>query len=212
MLSSAWRTLLPWLIAALSLTLNGCALLSKKPQAETSAESSALHEQHMTLLNNIEQFSLKGRLGVMTKPKGFSGRVTWQHTPENDHIDVFSPLGGKVAYITKTPEAVVLTNNKGEEVSAQDAETLTEKTLGFQLPLSGLRHWALGKPSDTGLVSVVTWDHDGRILEMQQNGWLITYKGYDMHEGYALPRKVTLRTDTLIIKLIIEKWSDIETR
>lgn len=212
MLTSARRTPLLWFVLTLSITLNGCALFNQKPQADTSIESSILHDHHMVLVNNIQQFSIKGRLGVMTNPKGFSGRVAWQHTSDNDHIDIYSPLGGKVAYITKTPQEVVLTNNKGEQVSAADAETLTEKTLGFRLPLSGLSHWALGKPSDTGLVNYVTWDENGRINKMQQNGWDITYKDYRMQEGYFLPQKVTLRTDTLIIKLIAEKWSDIKTR
>ncbi|MFT7227674.1 MAG: outer membrane lipoprotein LolB [Methylophilaceae bacterium] len=212
MLTSASRTPLLWFIIMLSFTLNGCALFKQKPQADTSIDSSILHDRHMVLVNNIKQFSIKGRLGVMTNPKGFSGRVSWQHTTENDHIDIFSPLGGKVAYITKTPQDVALTNNKGEQVSAEDAETLTEKTLGFRLPLSGLSHWALGKPSNTGLVNYVTWDQNGRINRIQQNGWDITYKDYSMQEGYFLPKKVTLRTDTLIIKLIAEKWSDIKTR
>ena len=208
----ASRTPLLWLALTLSFTLNGCALFNQKPQADTSIESSILHGRHMVLVNNIQQFSIKGRLGAMTNPKGFSGRVAWQHTSENDHIDIFSPLGGKVAYITKTSQDVALTNNKGEQVSAEDAETLTEKTLGFRLPLSGLSHWVLGKPSNTGLVNYVTWDQNGRINRMQQNGWDITYKDYSMQEGYFLPKKVTLRTDTLIIKLITEKWSDIKTR
>jgi len=173
---------------------------------------SILHDHHMVLINNIQAFSLKGRLGVMTKPKGFSGRVTWQHTPEHDDIDVFSPLGGKVANILRTPAQVLLTNSKNEQISAPNAEALTEKTLGFRLPLSGLSHWTLGKPSDTGLVNYVTWDEYGRINAMQQNGWDIKYQDYQMQEGYFLPRKITLRTDTLIIKVIAEKWSNIQTR
>lgn len=211
-LASVSRVSFLWLIVAFSFTLNGCALLKSKEEAQTSLASSILHDHHMVLVNHIHQFSIKGRLGVMTSPKGFSGRLAWQHTAKNDHIDVFSPLGGKVAYITKAPEIVTLTNNKGEEVSAQDAETLTKKTLGFSLPLSGLSHWVLGKPSDAGLVNYVTWDNDGRIIKMKQNGWDITYKDYSMQEGYFLPRKVTLRTDTLIIKLIAEEWSSIETQ
>ncbi len=211
-LTSAIRPSFLWVALALPFTLNGCALLNQKPQANTTVRPSISHDHHMALVNNIKQFSIKGRLGVMTNPKGFSGRFSWQHTSENDHIDIFSPLGGKVADITKTRLEVVLTNNKGEQVLASDAETLTEKTLGFRLPLSGLSYWALGKPSNTGLVDYITWDHDGRINQMQQNGWDITYKDYSMQEGYFLPRKVTLRTDTLIIKLIIEKWSDVATQ
>lgn len=208
MFTSTSRILLVCLVA---FYLSACALV-KPQESASSLESSLLHEHHMVLMMNIQQFSLSGRLGVMTNPKGFSGRVVWQHLPDNDKIDVFSPLGGKVANIVRTDEEVVLTNSKDEHISAPDTETLTEKTLGFKLPLSGLRYWALGRPSDTGLVEYVTWDENGRINALQQNGWDIEYQDYELNEGYYLPRKITLRTDTLVIKLIVEKWSDIQTR
>jgi outer membrane lipoprotein LolB len=192
--------------------LSGCALVQTQEQTASIEEAAILHEHHMVLITNIEQFSLTARLGVMTNPKGFSGRVAWQHNPEEDNIDIFSPLGGKVANIIKTNDELVLTNNKNEHISAPDAETLTEETLGFRLPLSGLSYWALGRQSNTGLVEYISWDKDGRIDALQQNGWDIQYQDYEMHEDYFLPKKIVLRTDTLIIKLIVEKWSDIQTR
>lgn len=198
----------------LAFYLSGCSFLKtqEQPASDTSIEASVLHDHHMVLVNNIEQFALTGRLGVMTNPKGFSGRVAWQHTLENDNIDVFSPLGGKVANIIKTDEEVVLTNSKNEHIAAPDTETLTEETLGFRLPLSGLSYWALGRPSDTGLVEYVTWDENGRINQLKQNDWDIQYQDYEANEGYFLPKKITLRTDELIIKLIVEQWSDLQTR
>ncbi len=198
----------------LAFYLSGCSLLKVKeePINDTTVEASILHDHHMVLIDNIEQFALTGRLGVMTNPKGFSGRVTWQHMPEKDNIDVFSPLGGKVANIIKTNEEVVLTNSKNEHIAAPDTETLTEETLGFRLPLNGLSYWALGRPSNTGLVEYITWDESGRVNTLKQNGWDIQYQDYEVNEGYFLPKKIVLRTDELIIKLIVEKWSDIQTR
>jgi outer membrane lipoprotein LolB len=203
-----------FILCSLALYLSGCALLKpqEQPASSSTPEASILHDHHMALVTNIEQFSLTGRLGVMTNPKGFSGRVAWQHASSNDNIDVFSPLGGKVANIVKTDEEVALTNSKDEHITAPDAETLTEKTLGFRLPLSGLSYWALGRPSDTGLVEYITWDENGRINALKQNGWDIQYQDYESNEGYFLPRKISLRTDDLIIKLIVEKWSNIQTR
>lgn len=194
--------------------LSGCSILQtqEQPANNRTVEASVLHHHHMVLIDNIAQFSLTGRLGVMTNPKGFSGRVSWQHTDDKDNIDVFSPLGGKVANIIKTNEEVVLTNSKDEHISSPDAETLTEERLGFRLPLSGLSYWALGRPSDTGTVDYASWDENGRINKLKQNGWDIQYQDYEANEGYFLPKKIVLRTDELIIKLIIEKWSDLQSR
>lgn len=197
-----------WLVVALY--LSGCATTSTKTNQPTpTLKPSVLHQLHMDQVAGIAQFSLKGRLGIVTKPKSFSARLAWQHMPSKDNIDVYSPIGGKVANIVKTPERVILTDNGNKTTEAQDVETLTEKTLGFQLPLSGLAHWALGRPSDTGIVNAVTWDEYGRINYMQQNGWDIEYKTYTENAGYFLPKKIMLKNEKMTLKLIIEKWSNL---
>ncbi len=209
MLLSRRRTLVLCL-SIVALYLSGCTTTATKPSSPTSHISpSKLHQQHIKQVSNIEHFLMKGRLAIITKPKNHSARLHWQHTPEKDNIDVYSPIGGKVANITKTPTSVKLTDNSQKTLEAQDAETLTQETLGFRLPLSGLSYWLLGKPSNTGLVNLVQWDQYGRIETMQQNGWDIHYKDYAEHAGYFLPRKVTLKNDKMTIKLISDKWADL---
>ncbi len=197
-------------LLSLTLYLSGCAITTKKPSSAVSTEKpSVLHQKHMDNIANIQQFSVKSRLGIIANPKNHSARLSWQHTPQEDHIDVYSPIGGKVAKIVKTPEQVTLTDNGQKTIEAHDAESLTEKTLGFRLPLSGLSHWVLGKPSNTGLVNAVHWDKNGRIKTMQQNGWDIQYQGYAEHSGYFLPRKVTLKNERMTLKLVTDKWTDL---
>jgi len=199
----------------LALSFTGCAAFKTQntPSTTTTAsEAAILHAHHMVLVSNIEQFSITGRLGVTTHPKGFSGRVAWQHKADGDNIDIFSPIGGKVADIIKTDDQILLTNSKNETITAPDAETLTAQSLGFKLPLSGLSYWALGQPSTIGLAAYITWDDEGRIQHLKQDGWDITYRDYVFNDGYFLPKKITLRSDELIIKLIVEQWSDLQSR
>jgi outer membrane lipoprotein LolB len=211
MASFSSNTLALYLFA---LFLTGCAAFKTQDGDNvTIAKADILHDQHMALVNSIAHFSLTGRLGVTTDAKGFSGRVAWQHKSDGDNIDIFSPIGGKVANISKTDVEIMLTNSKNEAITAPDAETLTEQSLGFKLPLSGLSYWALGRPNKTGLVDYMTWDDEGRIQHLQQDRWDIHYQDYqEFSHGYFLPRKITLRSNELLLKLIIEKWSDIESR
>jgi outer membrane lipoprotein LolB len=197
-----------WLIAALY--LSGCATPITQTKPANTVKPSVLHMQHMEHIAQIQQFALKGRLGVLTKPKSFSASLVWQHIPEKDNVDVYSPLGGKVANITKTPEQVTLTDNKEELITEKDVETLTENTLGFRLPLAGLSYWALGKPSNEGIVNVMTWDENGRVKTLQQNGWIIEYNDYSINEEYTLPNKMVLKNDQITIKLIVDKWLELK--
>lgn len=164
----------------------------------------------MAKIEHIQDFSLKGRIGVITKQKNHSARLAWQHVPENDNIDIYSPLGGKVANIVKTPEQVMLTDNKQKTLHAKDTETLTEDTLGFRLPLAGLSYWSLGKPSNMSIANKIIWDENGRITALEQDGWLITFNKYTANESYTLPNKVTLKNSQITIKFIIDKWVEIK--
>ena len=154
----------------------------------------------------VKNYSLKGRLGVVTQKQGFSGGIEWQHQPASDNIDVYSPIGGKLANISKTASGVVMTDQKGNSISAQDAESLTENTLGFRLPLNGLSDWSIGKPTDRK-IEASTWDTQGRLLTLKQDGWDISYENYTENNGIFLPNKILLKSEKVNLKLIVESWS-----
>lgn len=183
------------------LIVSGCATLPP-PQPSTT---SSINQKHLATLANIKAFSLKGRLGVVSNPRGFSGGIDWQHQTADDNIDVYSPVGGKVANIVKKPSGVTLTTQDGHSVSAKDAETLTEATLGWRLPLSGLSDWALGKPT-TSKIDASTWDEQGRLTTLKQDGWDIEYQNYAESSGYFLPSKIVLKSEKVNLKLLVENW------
>ncbi len=196
-----------YFLTLICLFLSACAILTKPPVVQPAAQV-GIHQQHLAKLGNIKNFSLRGRLGVVTQKKGFSGSIHWQHRVAEDNIDVFSPLGGKVAHIIKTPQNVTLTTQEGRDISAEDAESLTESALGFRLPLTGLSDWALGKPS-AGKIDARTWDAQGRLLTLKQDGWDIEYENYADRYGVFLPNKVVLKSEQLNLKLLIENWLSI---
>lgn len=183
------------------LLVGGCAL---QPPVRPAADV-AVHTAHLKQLANIQTFQLKGRLAVNTNGKGYSGSMSWQHQTNADTIDVFTPLGSKIAHIEKTDAQVTLTNAKGERVSAQDAESLTEKTLGWRLPLKGLSDWALGRPTQAPITQQ-QWDASGKLTLLEQQGWKIEYLEYQDQLKVPLPQKITLRRENILLKLVVEQW------
>jgi outer membrane lipoprotein LolB len=187
--------------------LAGCASLTK-PEVGPNSASQALNQAHLKNIAGIDQFSIKGRIGVQAEGKGFSGGLTWQHKQANDDITLFSPLGGQVASIKKTAESVTLIDAKGHSISANDSEALTQKALGWQLPLAGLADWSLGRPS-SGPIQASTWDEQGLLSTLIQDGWEIQYQNYADQNGQLLPSKIVLRNDKANLKLLIENWTNI---
>lgn len=187
------------------LLVNACATLPKTASEQPNT-TAATHELHLAKLGVIKDFSLKGRLGVVTQKQGFSGGIDWQHSLTEDNIDVYSPVGGKVANIHKNLKDVTLTQQDGQSIRAQTAESLTETTLGFRLPLAGLSEWVLGKPTASN-IEASSWDESGRLLTLKQDGWDIRYENYADVDGQFLPKKITLKSTPLNLKLVIDTWA-----
>ena len=187
--------------------LAACTTLPK-PLASPNTTSQALHQAHLQDIAQISQFTIKGRIGVQAGGKGFSGGLTWQHDKINDDIALFSPLGGQVARIKKNAEIVTLEDAKGNSITAADAETLTQNTLGWQLPLAGLADWSLGRPSDSA-IQASTFDEHGHLSTLKQDGWDIQYQNYAEQNGHFLPSKIVLRNDKVNLKLLVENWAEI---
>jgi outer membrane lipoprotein LolB len=188
----------------LCLLLQACAGTPLQ-QAATSAASEVLYRQHLQDMAAIQTFSLQGRIGVQTNGKGFSGSLHWQHTAASDDIEMFSPLGGQVASIQKTANLVTLIEASGKRVSAANAETLTAEVLGWRLPLTGLADWSLGRPTRNEIVHS-TWDERGLLRTLKQDGWDIEYQAYSAYNGQFLPGKISLKSEKLNLKLLVEKW------
>jgi len=192
------------LMLGLVALLQACA--SAPPSKPIKNEvSQDLYLQHLKNLAVIDQFTLKGRIGVQSNGEGFSGSLNWQHDNLNDDISLYSPFGGQVASIKKTSGKVTLEDAKGNIVSAPDAETLTQITLGWKLPLAGLADWSLGRPVKGDVQSII-WNEFGYLTSLKQDEWHIEYQDYSNNNGLFLPNKILLKSKQVNLKLLVEQW------
>lgn len=200
-------------IVAILILLTSCTGVATKPNLPPI--NTVAHQLHLSSINSIKSFALKGRLGVVTQQKGFSGGIHWQHVDligqisSTDNIEVFSPLGAKVAHIVKDLNGVTLTSQDGKTKNAPDAESLTFSALGFKLPLTGLSDWALGRPAPSKIDDLTT-DNEGKILSIKQDGWDITFENYSQVDAVFLPNKVLLKSEKVNLKLIISNWNNVK--
>lgn len=194
------------IVLAYICTLSACVGTPSIKSSDTSISASH-YQAHQATIAPIQQFSLRGRVGVQANGKGFSGSITWQHSAVDDNVALFSPLGSQVANISKTTTQVTLTDNKGNSISEADPETLTEKVLGWKLPLTGLADWSLGRPA-SGHVQAISWDEQGHLVQLKQDGWEVEYQSYAKQGNYVLPIKLVLKNDKVHLKLLIEQWQE----
>jgi outer membrane lipoprotein LolB len=194
--------LLHFLPALLGLIVAACSTL---PQSPAVTLPPAQYQAHLQQISKIRYFAIHGRIAVLTEAKGFSGGLRWHHHSEGDDVDFYSPLGSQLGKLTRDASGVTLTTSNQKTLHANDAEALTQKALGWSLPMDGLTDWMLGRPAQ-GKSEVLAWDNDGNITHMKQQGWDIQYSGYTDFDGIALPEKITLKSQKLDLKLVVETW------
>jgi outer membrane lipoprotein LolB len=146
-------------------------------------------------------FDLAGRIAARYSNEAFTGNINWRHAGGGDELIINTPLGQGVARIVREGEAVQLTTAEGKQYRAADAESLTERTLGFRLPLEGLADWVQGRASPDQPARVDKTP-DGKLRTLEQRGWKVEYLGY---EGER-PSLMRLAYQGVELRLAISQW------
>lgn len=159
---------------------------------------------HRPVQPELASFAFNGRVATRHNGERSSAGVRWTHRGAEDEILLMAPLGQTVARIFSDAQGVLL-EASGKKYFEQDAETLTERVLGWHLPLSGLRYWVLALPA-AGTEAVIERDSSGQVKVLRQDGWEINYTRYAAEAPDSLPLRMTLLRDGMEMQLLIDEW------
>jgi len=157
---------------------------------------------------------ISGRLSVryeqQGKPETLHGSFTWRHSAQRTLMTLFSPLGQTLATIEITPTTATLTQANQPPRMATDVDALAMDTLGWPLPLSGLRQWLQGFATLA----------DGRRFAamppatpaiMTRDGWRVHYLSWQDDIRPPHPKRIDLARTTaqagdVSIRIVIDTW------
>ncbi len=190
-----------WGVAALLVALNllgGCAGLPS--DTDVSNDPSGV---------SAYGFTVTGRFAVSQRradrSDGGSGRLQWQHAERTDDIVIRDPIGSQRAHILREDALYTLELPDQAPIRAYDPDALTERALGFSLPLAGLPFWLRGEPAPAvPLDAPLVLGADERVRSLYQAGWTIDVLA--RHTDSALPSRIDMRRDGLQIRLILSTW------
>jgi outer membrane lipoprotein LolB len=148
------------------------------------------------------EFELAGRIAARYGKESFTGNIAWRHAKSGDDLLISTPTGQGVAQIVRQGEAVLLKTAEPREYRASDAESLTERVLGFRLPLEGLADWVRARASSNSPAREERAP-DGRLLRLEQGGWSIEYQEY----AGQLPSRMRLAYQGIELRLAISQWN-----
>ncbi|NGZ82937.1 outer membrane lipoprotein LolB [Duganella aceris] len=193
------------LAAALSAlgALAGCATTASS--STRSAAAVAPYRDSVDLAGRIAiNYSRDG------KKESLNGKFTWQQSKANTDVSLISPTGQIVAVINVTPSSATLKQSGKEPRTAPDLDSLTTQTLGWTLPVSGLRDWLQGYAvASDGSRFVATPANDTVVT---RDGWKLDYVSWqDDAAAVPAPKRIDVTrialgqaVDDMAIRIVID--------
>jgi outer membrane lipoprotein LolB len=160
-----------------------------------------------------DSIDLSGRLFVNFQregqPQSLNGLFQWSQRPGRVDVNLASPLGQTIASISVTPQEAKLTQAGREPVVASDINTLTSRTLGWSLPVSGLRDWMQGYAVDAQGKRFAASPANNSVFT--QDGWRLRFVSWqDESAPHPVPRVIqaersaTATSDELQIRIALD--------
>lgn len=182
--------------------LAGCAVT---PSAPRSSAAVAPYRDELELTGRIAiNYSRDG------KKESLNGKFVWQQGRANTDVTLISPTGQTVAVINVTPSSATLTESGKPPRTAPDLDALTRQTLGWTLPVSGLRDWLQGYAiARDGQRFIASPANDNVIT---RDGWKLDYMSWqDDAAAVPQPKRIDATrivlgqaVDDLAIRIVID--------
>lgn len=194
---------------ALALLLGGCA--SFIPPVTVEQKSATEEAQRVYR----EKITLGGRLSIRyqgtRQEEAMHGSFLWQQTPAHTTVTLLSPLGQTIALIEVDAEGATLKNGQSTRAAA-DVDALTADTLGWPLPVAGLRHWLQGFGMDSYGRHFIATPQDAGITT--HDGWRIHYTNWENQTDLSATRRpkridlarVTDQAGNVSLRIVIDTW------
>ncbi|RQO34831.1 outer membrane lipoprotein LolB [Herminiimonas sp. KBW02] len=188
--------------------LGACASIA--PQTETANEQASAARKYQ------EAITLAGRLSVQyqkdDKDEAIHGSFTWKQNKDRSSIAILSPLGQILATIEVTPDNATLIQSGQAPRSAADVDLLVKQTLGWPLPVSGLRSWLQGFANGSSNKEFMATANNNKVTT--RDGWNIQYPTWESNQqtpAQERPKRIDLERQTeqagkVAIRIVLDSW------
>ena len=189
--------------AAALVALAGCA--SQPPRLPSTANAT-------TSLSTQTSRAYHGRFAVQYvdqtgQQRNAYGNFDWRENDTTVTVQLRSPLGQTLAVVTSSPAQATLELPNKQPLTADNVSTLMQTSLGFALPVEGLRYWLQPSVAPSSRAHTTADPQDpSRLSQIRQDGWTIDYLAYADAPATGVKRVNLTREDPpLEIKLVLDQ-------
>ncbi|MBI3899695.1 MAG: outer membrane lipoprotein LolB [Gammaproteobacteria bacterium] len=190
-------------VVVLAFVVTGCVTTPETPVADVEGA----WQIRQRALAEIDHWNLHARIAVRTPKEGGQASLQWLRQQQNHRLDLAGPFGSGRVRLTQGPHGAELFDGRRVYRDSSMQQLLVRAT-GWQLPLDGLNYWVLGLPAPNAPAQT-TLDTHGRLKELQQFGWAVSFLEYAPQGAYELPSRIFIKQQEpeLEVRLAIGEWS-----
>ena len=192
------------LICPLISILVSCASISEQV-LDRPADWETRLQQHQ----QIEDWTIRARLGVQSENDGGSFDVFWQQAADAYEIRLIAPMGQGAVLINGDNSGVTIRLADGQTEYSHDADALFTSMTGLSLPVNGLQDWLRGMPIQGEEIQNISWNEFGQLYKFEQRGWQVEMGRYKAVADYELPHAFYLEREDqpeLSVRLLVREW------
>jgi outer membrane lipoprotein LolB len=183
--------------------ISGCAI--QPPISDL--EKTRYWETKKLILNKLNFWKLAGRMSVRFKNDAWSASLYWRQELDSYNVGIVAPLSQGSIEINGDANTVNLKTSDDQVYSNDDVDLLMQQNLGWSIPVSAMQYWIKGLPAPDLKIDKIILDDMGKLDELTQSNWHITYQTYTRAEEYDLPSRLQITRENLIIRLNINSWT-----
>lgn len=195
-----WITRLAGWFFALSMVflVSSCSTLQPIAPIERSFYDSILI--HGRFSSNFEQNN---------RQQSVQGRFEWSQNGQAIDIDLLSPLGQTLAKLSIVPGSAKIQESGKEAKFASNIAELTERSLGWALPVAGMRDWLQGFNRNSSSQLLTVSASGSEIVDAE--GWRIHYVSWQQNAVTTYPKRIDIsrtsrNTAPLSLRIVIDHW------
>lgn len=170
------------LIAAISLSLTGCAL--------SPIDSDQSHGNVFSA-EQPDDWRASGRFTYTGPEDRQSGQFDWQQQGTNYQVRLFGPLGMGSFKIIGSSLQVEIQSGDESYISNQPDALLFELT-GMDIPIEELSDWMTG---------------GANAGEAASQDWQVLYDDYQLVGDYLLPSRIDIAKDSTSMRIAVADWN-----
>ena len=156
---------------------------------------------------SIDNWQIKGKLAYRNNTDSGSAWFDWIQHGDNFTIYLSGPFGVGTVQISGNAQAITLSQPGEADISSHSSSALTQRLFGWQLPVEQMRYWVRGIPANASGRALETFNKEGLLATLQEDGWQININRYQTGPRGPLPGKIKGSSNELAFTLLLKTWS-----